>query len=105
MLTIYDFKRIAEIEDKLRIVLVNNSFIDVYLSQKLQGKFGIHWECMDKRKIIYRYDNFPDKKWRGTTSFPFHFHHGSYDKVESSPFPLPPLDGFRAKVMTQLCHN
>jgi hypothetical protein len=108
MPTVDEIKRIAEIEFadivkntyqidyKLRIVLINNSFIDVYLSQKLQGKFGIHWERMDKRKAIYRYDNFPDKKWRAVASFPFHFHNGSYDNVESSPFPLQPLNGFRA---------
>jgi len=56
MPTIDDFKRIAEVEFadivksthrihyKLRITLINNSFVDVYLSQRLPDKFGFHWE-------------------------------------------------------------
>ena len=52
MPSIDDIKRIAEIEfadivkslylidSKLRIILINDSFIDIYLSQKLPDKFG-----------------------------------------------------------------
>jgi len=108
MPTIEDIKRIAEIEFsdivktasqidfKLRIILINNSFVDVHLSQKLPDKFGFHWECMDKSKTFYRYDNFPDKNWQPIATFPYHFHNGSQDCVEASPFPLTPIDGFRA---------
>ena len=108
MLDIEDIKRIAEVEFsdivkttqridyKLRITLINNSFIDVTLSQKLPDKFGFHWECMDVKGSIYRYDNFPDKRWQTVTTFPHHFHNGSQDTVEASPFPLTMLEGFRA---------
>ena len=108
MPTIDDLKRIAEIEfteivkntyqidNKLRIVLINNSFIDVYLSQKLPDKFGFHWESMDEKGTIYRYDNFPDKNWQSVSTFPYHFHNSSQNSVEASPFPLSPIDGFRA---------
>ena len=108
MPTIDDLKRIAEIEFaeivkntyqieyKLRIVLVNNSFIDVYLSQKLPDKFGFHWESMDEQGTIYRYDNFPDKNWQSVATFPYHFHNGSQNSVEASPFPLTTVEGFRA---------
>jgi hypothetical protein len=103
-----DLKRIAEIEFadivksthkvdyKLRIILSNNSFIDVHLSQRLPDKFGFHWECMDTAGSIYRYDNFPDKTWQPVATFPYHFHNGSQDNVESSPFPLTAIEGFRA---------
>ncbi len=79
MAAIEDIKRIAEIEFfdivkstsqidfKLRIILINNSFVDVYLSQKLPDKFGYHWECRDELKKVYRYDNFPDNNWQSVS--------------------------------------
>ena len=108
MTTIDDLKRIADVEFadivkdtqqidyKLRIILINYSFVDVYLSQKLSDRFGFHWESMDARGSIYRYDNFPDKKWQSVVTFPHHFHNGSQNAVESSPFPLTVIEGFRA---------
>jgi hypothetical protein len=80
---------------KLRIILINNSFLDVNLSRALPDKFGFHWEKMDKDGKIYRYDNYPDKNWIVNT-YPYHFHKGEYDKVEASPFPLDIINGFRA---------
>jgi len=108
MSSIENIKRIAEIEFsdivknafqvdyKLRISLINDSFVDVNLSLRLPDKFGFHWECKDKKGTIYRYDNFPDKHWRSVSTFPHHFYNGSHDAVEASPFPLTPVDGFRA---------
>jgi hypothetical protein len=103
-----DIKRIAKVEFadivkdifyvdyKLRIVLINDSFLDVYLSQKLPDRFGFHWECKDEAGSFYRYDNVPDKRWKSTSTFPFHFHEGAQDSVSPSPFPLTTIDGFRA---------
>lgn len=108
MADIDDIKRIAEVEFadivktthqidyKLRVILVNNSFIDVHLSQRLPDRFGFHWECMDTKGTIYRYDNFPDKKWQSVATFPHHFHNSFQDNVEASPFPLTIIQGFRA---------
>lgn len=105
---IEDLKRIAEvefsdivtdvdlIEHKLRIILIDKSFVDVYISRKLADKFGYHWECKDGKGTLYRYDNFPDKNWQNLKTFPHHFHNGSQENVESSPFPLTPIEGFRA---------
>ncbi|MFH1320184.1 MAG: DUF6516 family protein [Bacteroidota bacterium] len=108
MTNIDKIKRIADVEFgnlvkstfifnyKLRIILIDNSFIDVYISQELIDRFGFHWECTDKDRTIYRYDNFPDKNWKFVNTFPYHFHNGSQNKVEDSPFPSTILDGFRA---------
>lgn len=108
MSSIESIKRISEIEFadivktafyvdyKLRITLINNSFIDVHLSQRLPDKFGFHWECKDKKGTIYRYDNFPDKHWQSVSTFPYHFHNKLQNSVEASPFPQAPLEGFRA---------
>lgn len=107
MAEIEDIRRIAQIEFsdivistyqidyKLRIVLKNNSFIDVSLSKRLTNKFGFHWETMDALGTIYRYDNVPDKRWSSIVTFPYHFHNGSQDNVESSFFPLTIFEGFR----------
>jgi hypothetical protein len=103
-----DLKRIAEVEFadivmaslridyKLRIILRDDSFIDVFLSEKIPDKFGFHWECMDEVGTVYRYDNVPDKKWQSLPSYPYHFHKGSQDAVEDSPFAKTPIDGFRS---------
>lgn len=105
---IVDLKRIAEVEFadivketffvgyKVRIILIDNSFIDVHLSQRIPDKFSFHWECMSGPETLYRYDNFPDKKWRAVSTYPHHFHVGSQDSVKSSPFPFNSIDGFRA---------
>ena len=108
MAVLEDIKRIAEVEFsdivkstntityKLRIILIDNSFIDVNLSQVLTDKFGFHWERMDEKGAIYRYDNFPDKNWQSVITYPYHFHNGAQDKVEPSPFPLTAIEGFRS---------
>ncbi|HAX97896.1 MAG TPA: hypothetical protein DCY12_03120 [Candidatus Atribacteria bacterium] len=108
MSTIDNLRRVAEVEFadivkssfyigyKLRIVLINDSFVDVNLSRKLPEKFGFHWECLVETGTFYRYDNFPDKNWQSLGTFPHHFHNGSQDYVEVSPFPLSPVEGFRA---------
>ncbi len=82
MTTIIDIQRIAEIqfsdivldtyllEHKLRITLIDSSFIDVHVSQKLSDKFSFHWETKNAENSIYRYDNFPDKNWSNLSSYP-----------------------------------
>ncbi len=84
------------IDYKLRIVLNDNSFIDVNVSQKLKNKFGFHWECKGSARRIFRYDNFPDIKWNYVSTFPYHFHDGSDKDVIESPFPEEIIPGFRA---------
>ncbi len=108
MPSIDDLRKIAEVEFadivkdsviveyKLRIFLIDNSFIDINLSQRLPDKFGFHWETMNPPDTIFRYDNFPDKNWNNVSTYPYHFHNGSHMSVVSSPFPLSVIDGFRA---------
>ena len=107
MASLNDLRRIAEVEFgdivkatirvdfKFRVILIDGSFIDVFLSKRIPDKFGFHWECMDKMGTIYRYDNVPDKEWQTLSTFPFHFHKGFQEVVEDSPFPQNPMDGFR----------
>jgi hypothetical protein len=102
-----DLKRIAKVEFaeivksvqpmgfKIRIILTDNSFIDVTLSRSIPDKFGYHWECRDQDGSIYRYDNFHDQNWKSVETFPCHFHKGSKEYVERSPFPPDVIGGFR----------
>ena len=68
---------------KLRLDIVDGSFLDVYIS--VTGQYSDHWE---RRMIpagdIYRYDNAPHEKWRSLKSFPRHFHDGAESHVVES---------------------
>jgi len=107
MVTLDDFRRVAEIEfgdliadsqplgEKLRLYLGDGSYIDLWLSRRLHERFGFHWERRHLDGTFYRYDNFPNTAWRDIASYPYHFHAGSQDTVISTPFATDPLAGFR----------
>jgi len=63
--------------NKLRVFLKEDSFVDIWFSTKIKGRYSLHW---DRRKInntIYRHDNMPHKRWKTIKTFPKHFHNGS----------------------------
>ncbi|MEJ2210557.1 MAG: DUF6516 family protein [Anaerolineae bacterium] len=107
MSTLDVLARIAEIEfsnivvqtdllgSKLRLLLVDSSYVDVWASRKLEERFGFHWERRHLDGRIYRYDNFPDTNWSDISTFPFHFHDGSQDRVVSAPFAADTEQAFR----------
>jgi hypothetical protein len=107
MVSIQDLARIAALEfadivdsteiigTKLRIMLIKDGFVDVWLSRKLKDRFGFHWE-QESTSLSYRYDNFPDTKWRYVSTYPYHFHDRSQDNViDSSGFEKDITAGFR----------
>jgi len=90
-------KEIAEIEfgtivedvlitdiNELRIVLIDGSYIDLWFSLKLRGRYSYHWERKFINGSIFRHDNAPHMRWKDITTFPKHFHNGSEDIVISS---------------------
>lgn len=99
--------RIAEVEfssvvvdtvvigSKLRLLLTDRSYVDVWVSQELRNRFGFHWERRHLDGLIFRYDNFPDVRWQHLDTAPFHFHNGAQDQVEATPFAQDVLQGFR----------
>lgn len=99
--------RIAEIEfseivvdsallgEKLRLFIKDSSYIDIWLSQTLTGRFGIHWERRHLDNTFYRYDNFPDTAWHSVDTYPRHFHNGSQETVEKAPFSPDLTEGLR----------
>ena len=65
--TLNDLRRIAEIEfghlvidsqplgEKTRLFLNDGSYIDLWLSRRLQERFGFHWERRHLDGTMYRY--------------------------------------------------
>ena len=96
-------KEIAEVEywdivvdviifdiNELRIILKDNTFIDVWYSLKLKGRYSYHWDRRHIDGLVFRHDNAPHKKWDYVTTFPKHCHDGSQENVvESSLSDIP----------------
>ena len=73
--------------NEIRIILIDGSFIDVWFSLKLEGRYSYHWERQFIDGSIYRHDNAPHLKWKDTPTFPKHFHNGSEDTAAPSYIP------------------
>jgi len=70
--------------NEFRIILIDGSFIDVWFSLKLEGRYSYHWERKFIDGSIFRHDNAPHIKWKNIPTFPKHFHNGSEDIVIAS---------------------
>jgi hypothetical protein len=70
--------------NELRVILTDSSFIDVWFSLKLHGRYSYHWERKAIDGKIFRHDNAPHKRWELIPTFPCHFHKGSETNVEES---------------------
>ncbi len=81
--------------NELRIMLTDGSFVDVWFSLKLEGRYSYHWERKAIDGTIYRHDNAPHKHWQEVETFPKHFHDGSEDRVRESDLSDVPEEGLR----------
>ncbi len=70
--------------NELRIILRDGSFVDVWFSLKIPGRYSYHWERRAIDGTIYRHDNAPHQRWSVVGTFPAHFHDGSEMKVIES---------------------
>lgn len=120
MSSLAQLRRIAEVEfaaivvqtdvlgAKLRILLTDSSYVDVWVSRMLSERLGFHWEWRHLDGCIYRYDNFPDTNWSNVATFPAHWHDGVQDNVVAAPFATAPEQGFRefmAFVQARISHQ
>ena len=110
-MTVVDVERLREIAEvefadvvvgtsipgvnELRLILKDGSFIDVWFSLKLKGRYSYHWERRAIDGSIYRYDNAPHKRWQFVQTFPDHFHNGSELVVVESYLSHIPAEGLR----------
>ena len=72
------------IRDKLRMVLVDGSFIDFWWSTEIAGRFACHWERTHLDGKIFRHNNMPHARWKSVKTFPQHFHDGESGEVVES---------------------
>ena len=70
--------------DKLRVFIIDNSLVDIWFSSVIPERFSYHWERRHIDGTLYRYDNFPDPRWKRISTFPVHFHNGSQNQVQAS---------------------
>ena len=78
-----DIVEFTEIMHKLRIFIVDGSFVDVWLSERL-NRYAYHWERRHIDGKIFRHDNIPHAKWKFVKTSPKHFHNGSEENVIES---------------------
>ncbi len=91
--------------NQLRISLYEESFVDIWYSLKLFGRYSYHWERRAIDGMIYRHDNAPYEGWKNLSTYPAHFHNGSEaNAVESwiSADPETALRQFLSFVRTKL---
>ncbi len=88
-------ERTMQIDGKLRILLIDGSFIDIWLSVKRTGTYAYHWERRNVDGKVYRYNNLPDKKAKSLQTYPKHFHNGGENKVLESDLSDEPEEAIR----------
>ena len=81
--------------NELRVILTDGSFVDVWFSLKLQGRYSFHWERRALDGKIYCHDNSPHKRWDSVATFPKHFHDGSEMNVSESHLSEVPEEALR----------
>lgn len=81
--------------NELRIMLSDGSFVDVWYSLKLSGRYSYHWERRAIDGTIYRHDNAPHRRWQVVETFPRHFHDGSETHVCESCLSEAPEEALR----------
>jgi hypothetical protein len=86
----------AIFRDKLRVLLVDDSYMDFWWSSQIPGRFAHHWERTHVDGTIYRHDNMPHPRWQKVATFPQHFHDGAQHTVVESDLPPDPEAAVRA---------
>ena len=93
-----DIVEFTEITHKLRIFIVDGSFVDVWLSERL-NRYAYHWERRHIDGKIFRHDNIPHAKWKYVKTFPKHFHNGCEENVVESNISDEPEKAIREILM------
>lgn len=81
--------------NELRIILSDGSYVDVWFSLKLMGRYSYHWERGVIDGSIYRHDNAPHSRWQAVRTFPLHYHNGNEINVVESNLSENPENALR----------
>lgn len=82
-------------EGKLRLYIIDESFLDVWFSRQLEGRYAYHWERRHVDDTIYRWDNAKHEAWKNIRTFPHHFHNRTDNNVSESLLPIEPSKSLR----------
>lgn len=80
---------------KLRLLLIDGSYIDFWWSEVQEGRFAHHWNRYHLDGTIHRHDNSPHRKWQHIKTFPEHYHREREDSVTESFLPQDPPEAVR----------
>ena len=81
---------------KLRLHVSDGSYIDIWFSRKILGRYAYHWERRHIDGSIYRHDNRPHAHLKNMKTFPKHFHNGSDENIEESYLSDDPIDAAKS---------
>jgi hypothetical protein len=81
---------VYRIDAKLRVLLIDESYLDFWWSEVQQGRFAHHWNRQHVDGPIHRHDNSPHRKWQHIETFPQHYHREREDAVTASFLPAEP---------------
>jgi len=87
---------VYRIDAKLRMLLVDESYIDFWWSEVQEGRFAHHWNRQNVDGTIHRHDNSPYRKWSHIKTFPQHCHEEREGSVTESFLPETPQEAVRA---------
>jgi hypothetical protein len=86
---------VEDLYGKLRLHIRDGSYLDVWFSRRIPGRYAYHWERRHIDGKIYRHDNRPHVEMRHMASFPRHFHDGRDEVVAESPLGDNPVEDVR----------
>jgi hypothetical protein len=96
MVDLREFERIAReefadividvyrIDVKLRVHLIDESYLDFWWSEVQAGRFAHHWHRKHVDGTIYRHDNSPHRRWQHIETFPQHYHQGGQRRAQKA---------------------
>lgn len=83
----------AIVGNKLRVEMIDGSYIDFWWSTQIPGRYAYHWERGHIDGTIYRHDNIPHLRWQAVSTFPKHFHFRDRQTVTESDISEVPEEG------------
>ncbi|SRR5687767_11337672 len=86
---------VYRIDAKLRVLLIDESYLDFWWSEVQEGRFAHHWNRQHVDGTIHRHDNSPHRKWQHIETFPQHYHREREDAVTASFLPAEPQQAIR----------
>jgi len=84
-----------QVYGKVRVHIIDGSYLDIWLSQKIPGRFAYHWEHRHINGGLHRHDNRPHEHLRTMKNFPKHLHNGNEENVTKSDIPDDPTEATR----------